>query len=252
MKLLIGIDDTDNLTSRGTGYIARQLLSYLSDKNIITPEIILRHQLLVDDRIPYTSHNSSASLKGELKGSFEETRQLCIDFLIQHSADGSDVGLCIVPEETNNKDVLVEWGNAAKTEVLSYEDALKLAEKTGVFLTGLTGEKTGIIGSLAAVGLHLSRNDGRVLWIKGLRETEGIFSSAEIKKLFQIELISTIFGEEILPQEKVYLSDWTRPVMKNGSLTLFVEHTENEKHEYQTASKHFIKSVSEQNISTCC
>jgi hypothetical protein len=60
MKLLIGIDDTDNLESRGTGYCVRQLANWLSEKNLVVPLGITRHQLLVDPRIPYTSHNSSA------------------------------------------------------------------------------------------------------------------------------------------------------------------------------------------------
>lgn len=62
MKLLIGIDDTDNLESRGTGYRVRQLANWLSEKNLVVPLGITRHQLLVDPRIPYTSHNSSACL----------------------------------------------------------------------------------------------------------------------------------------------------------------------------------------------
>ena len=58
----IGIDDTDNLTSRGTGSRARELIELLEEKKLAKGLAVTRHQLLVDDRVPYTSHNSSACL----------------------------------------------------------------------------------------------------------------------------------------------------------------------------------------------
>ena len=63
ITLLIGIDDTDNLETRGTGFRARQLASGLQASALATTHGITRHQLLVDPRIPYTSHNSSACLR---------------------------------------------------------------------------------------------------------------------------------------------------------------------------------------------
>ena len=58
----IGIDDTDNPDTRGTGFRARQLVDRLHDRDMARTVGVTRHQLLVDDRIPYTSHNSSACL----------------------------------------------------------------------------------------------------------------------------------------------------------------------------------------------
>ena len=62
-RWLIGLDDTDNLESRGTGFKARQMAEHLerSQTGLIATSIT-RHQLLVDPRIPYTSHNSSACI----------------------------------------------------------------------------------------------------------------------------------------------------------------------------------------------
>jgi hypothetical protein len=245
MKVTIGIDDTDNLTSRGTGFMARQLLAHLHESEILIPEIILRHQLLVDDRIPYTSHNSSASITGQLISSEQNLKDACISYLLEHSADGSDVGLCIFSNCQQSNNQIIEWGYSAKEIVLTYEDAISLAEKSNIFLTGLTGQKTGIIGALAAVGLSLSANDGRVLWIKGLREANGVYSAEKIKIDFGIEIIKEISGSIINNDSRVLLSDWTRPVMQNGNLTLFVENQKNNEYEYQTASKCYIKSISE-------
>jgi len=245
MYIVIGIDDTDNLTSRGTGYMARQLSAFLFEQKLMCPELILRHQLLVDSRIPYTSHNSSASIKGLLTGSHKVLQQAVIDYLIQNSANGSDVGLCIAYEAIKGTTELINWGFNAKKEVLDEAMAYTVAEKNEVFLVGLTGEKTGVIGALAAVGLHFSKNDGRVLWIEGLREAKGVFVVKEMKKSFKIDKVIDVNGIEVHDKSNVLMTEWTRPVMQNGNLTLFVEKSNKKTYEYESASKAFIKSISE-------
>jgi hypothetical protein len=61
-QILIGIDDTDNEETHGTGRRARQLGDRLAADGLAEIDGVTRHQLLVDPRIPYTSHNSSACL----------------------------------------------------------------------------------------------------------------------------------------------------------------------------------------------
>ncbi len=51
-KWLIGIDDTDNLESRGTGHRVRWLGDLLAREDLADIKGITRHQLLVDPRIP--------------------------------------------------------------------------------------------------------------------------------------------------------------------------------------------------------
>jgi len=62
IDLLLAVDDTDNLHSRGTGFLCQQLLAHLQAAGLGTPLGATRHQLLLDHRIPYTSHNSSACI----------------------------------------------------------------------------------------------------------------------------------------------------------------------------------------------
>jgi len=96
MQYYIGIDDTDNLESRGTGYRARQLGTMLEEAGIARLICITRHQLLVHKDIPYTSHNSSACLLMDCEpGKEAELTTFCRDFLLRESAPGSDAGLCI-------------------------------------------------------------------------------------------------------------------------------------------------------------
>lgn len=90
MRILIGIDDTDNLESRGTGYMARQLGAMLSEGGLALVEGITRHQLLLDPQIPYTSHNSSACLLVRAnQDKLDELAHHCRKLLLQKSAVGS-------------------------------------------------------------------------------------------------------------------------------------------------------------------
>lgn len=246
MSIIIGIDDTDNPESRGTGFIARQLAAHLHSCGLLKPVIVVRHQLFVSPEIPYTSHNSSASIRGELTGNINELQNELESFVLANSADGSDAGVCLlntVPGK--NYSSITEWGISAKTKVLTKENAHALAESEGIFLKGLTGEKIGVIGSLAAVGLHLWGNDGRILWIEGLRETTGVFKAGDLKELFSLGSIKTMDNTEIPPQSVINITDWTRPVMQNKIVTLFVEPVKSDEYEYQSAPKQFIMDISE-------
>jgi len=65
MNLYISIDDTDNKESFGTGRMARMLAQSLAEQGVIDHPSITRHQFLIHPEIPYTSHNSCATIKVE-------------------------------------------------------------------------------------------------------------------------------------------------------------------------------------------
>jgi len=244
MKYLIGIDDTDNLESKGTGHRARMLGLGLMQQGIGTLLNITRHQLFVSPLIPYTSHNSSASLVFSDCADFKALSQYCRDFLLLESAVGSDAGLCIAEWEKVQSSI-IDWGRKAKQIVLQMEDAYKLATDSGIYLEGLTGTKCGIIGSLAAVGLRREGNDGRLLWMRQLRETEGVFTAEELKNLIGFDEIADIDGRVVASVSTIHLSNWSRPVLKNGKITLIVQQN-SEKYEaqYISAPKEYIKHIS--------
>ena len=58
--ILIGLDDTDVLDSRGTGHLAREIAGRLkADYDLLG---VTRHQLLVDPRVPCTKNNSCSAI----------------------------------------------------------------------------------------------------------------------------------------------------------------------------------------------
>ena len=239
MHLLIGIDDTDNLESRGTGHRARQLAERLAEDHLAEPMGITRHQLLVDARIPYTSHNSSACLLVETD-EVESIWKASRDFLLLNSANGSDVGLCLAAWEYIEEDVIV-FGHRAKLEVLDILDVWRTASKSRIRCEGLTGTGGGVIGALAGIGLHREGNDGRFLWLPGLRELKGIYPVEEVIAKGHIERVCTLDHEELTPDAMVDVGEWVRPVLRNGKSTLYVEE---QNHGWHILSKDHIKNLS--------
>ena len=241
MRYLIAIDDTDNLESRGTGHRARQMAEALMQMGLAQPLGITRHQLLVSPEIPYTSHNSSACLLFEAEPEKEaEIWQACCDFLLRESAPGSDAGLCIAQWETVSAQVQA-FGLRAKQVVLTQLEAEQTALDNGIRLQGLTGTHGGIIGALAGVGLHHAGNDGRFLWLPGLRELSGILPASEICANGHVDCIRPLDGSQLPPETLVNVGEWVRPILRNNQATLFVEE---QNHEWHILSKERIKSLS--------
>lgn len=248
MHLLIGIDDTDNKESRGTGFHARQLAKLIEERKLGEIFGITRHQLFVHPEIPYTSQNSSAALEvktDQAKG----IREACIEFLLEIAPEGCDIGLCIAETKKINEEI-ISWGQRAKKEVLSQTEAVHLANTEDIFLQGLTGSKDGIIGALAAVGLRKSGNDGRFVWLRGKKELRelppGTMSVKQLKINLNIDKVESVTGEVLNGDINISLHDWVRPVLKSNAITLLVE-KENRKeagYEWKCASKDYVRTVS--------
>jgi hypothetical protein len=223
MRCLIGIDDTDNLESRGTGFRARQLGARLAEAGLGRVRGITRHQLYVHPSIPFTSHNSSACLDVDLRDeALGEACGFCRDYLATESATGSDAGLCVAAYEAVADD-MVAFGRSAKQSVLTREQAHELAAGHGVHLEGVTGERIGVIGALAAVGLRRGGHDGRFIWLEGVRELTG---SARVRTLLTttgIDSVETIDGRPLPAEAEVVVDPWPRPVLLNGRAVLLTE-----------------------------
>lgn len=243
---LIGIDDTDNLESRGTGHMARQLAEVLASVDPkITIRAITRHQLLVDSRIPYTSHNSSACIRLEFH---EQLRGKVInaaeEHLMRQSADGSDAGLCLA-EIDDVSDKIKSYGISAKNEILNMTLAREMAAEAGFHLQGLTGTNGGIIGALAAVGLHAGGGDGRFLWLPGLRALSGIYTIVGLKSIVPLDEVQTEAGMAAPAESRVDLSfGWARPLLLDGKAVLLVEPSNHGDCDWCLVGKERIKSLS--------
>lgn len=166
MKVLLCIDDTDNLESIGTGEVLENLCSELENTFKIQTSFVSRHQLYIHEDIAYTSHNSSMCSELELeKSKFDEILDYSKAYLTNASAQGSDPGLCMVSfEGFEGIDELVAFGKKAKKEVLNKSDAYDLAKRYSdhIFLSEHGGTGDGVIGALAGCGLRNWGMDGKI------------------------------------------------------------------------------------------
>jgi len=215
--IVIGIDDTDNKESRGTGHLARMIAQMLEDEFQVLG--ITRHQLLFDPRVPYTAKNSCAAILLEQKSS-----QLLNDlffrvknFMLEDFQPGSDPGLCIADHIPNE---VINFGLKAKRDLVNQDEARSLAKKNNILLEGLGGTQDGVIGALSAVALAFSGNDGRYVQIGHIRDLSGCQSIQTILET-GISSIKTISGETI--SDGLVYSDKLRPARRDHQAVLFVE-----------------------------
>jgi hypothetical protein len=226
MRCLIGIDDTDNLESRGTGFRARQLGARLAEAGLGSVRGITRHQLYVHPSIPYTSHNSSACLDADIdQARVDEVRDFCRDYLARESAEGSDAGLCLAAFDAV-VDELVAFGCSAKDAIRTQYEARALAARHGVHLEGVTGDQMGVIGALSAIGLRRGGHDGRFIWLDGVRELTGTMTAGALLATTGIDSVESVDGQRIPADAEVLVDPWPRPVLLHGKAVLLTEPSE--------------------------
>ncbi|MAT45579.1 MAG: ABC transporter substrate-binding protein [Anaerolineaceae bacterium] len=218
MIVYIGIDDTDNKTSRGTGHLARKIAEHLSANYHL--EGITRHQLLFDPRVPYTAKNSCAAiiLKSQNEPNLYDLFRHVENLMMADFQQGSDPGLCVT---SYVPDSIIDFGNKVKKDLVSQTEARGLAEKHKILLTGLGGTQDGVIGALAAVGLVHSGNDGRYVQIGQIREISGLQPFQTIINA-GVKQIRTMENDPIT--EGLIQADKLRPARRESQPILYVNY----------------------------
>lgn len=229
------IDDTDNLDSPGTGEILENIGEGIVNNGWGQVSYITRHQFLIHEDIKYTSHNSSMCFLIETSPenspglTHEECHEKIIaygkKYLLENGAEGSDPGLCVADLEKISPDEigkLITFGSRAKREVLSKEEAYRLAEEIeGVHLSEHGGTGDGIIGAIAGCGLRLSGNDGKIKGKIKVADPGEIISAKELKKRYNAEAVRTVpEGIEVEDDEMILIGDELKVVYSHYQLTM--------------------------------
>ncbi len=215
--IYIGIDDTDNAQSRGTGLLARQVAENLAfDFTVLG---VVRQQLLRDPRVPCTKNNSSKAILLD-NGSDVEIGALAeriAGLMLADFQPGSDPGLCIarsVPAE------VVEFGLRAQRELLTQAEARALAARHGIYLAGLGGDEMGVIGALAAVGLTAGGDAGRYIQVGAVRSLAGA-QPVEALLAAGCAAVQTEAGQPVVAG--VIQADRLRPARRGGRAVAVVQ-----------------------------
>jgi len=213
----IGLDDTDNLESRGTGHLARAIAAALAAEYPLLG--VTRHQLLLDPRVPCTRNNSCAAIALDIDGDTDPAvlTERVRSLMLADFQPGSDPGLCIahtIPAAVS------AFGQRAQREIVSQYDARALAAEHGLLLQGLGGDEDGVIGALAAVGLAASGEDGRYVLVGRSRELTGLQPVAALLEA-GIEAVQTPDGRPVA--EGLVQTDRLRPARRGGRPIAVVE-----------------------------
>jgi tRNA(Ile2) C34 agmatinyltransferase TiaS len=215
--IYIGLDDTDVLTSRGTGHLARHIAGVLARDHTLRG--VTRHQLLVAPGVPYTKNNSASAILLDANGSADpaalaaRVRAMMLDDFYQ----GSDPGLCVAVDPPAE---IGAYGARVQRAVVTQQEARDLAAAHGIALLGLGGDEDGVIGALAAVGLAASGDDGRYVLVNRSRELVGLVSVRAVVEA-GIDAVQTLDGEAV--REGMVLAERLRPARRNARPVLVVE-----------------------------
>ncbi len=161
------VDDTDDLSKKtSTGAVAERIAQEALQLGGSIQLGITRHQLLLDPRVPYTSHNSAMAFAGSLPmGRVEAFLQEAEAITCSMMAETANPGLCfaVIPEADDPLlTEVLSFGWRAKREFITVAEAFELASRVPwVRLTQIDGTGDGVVGALAGVGLRLSGSNGR-------------------------------------------------------------------------------------------
>lgn len=226
MKLYMGFDDTDVAGAEiGTGRLVRMFERKLPDGARLWGA--LRHQLLIDPRIPFTSHNSPACAVVEIddEALIPALTARAIAHIAELASDGSDPGLCVARESADLSEI-VEFGLSCTHEIETQDHARAVAARAGVTLLGLGGTNDGIIGALAAVGLSAYGWSGRFLEYGRLRRLPDPISVAALAEA-GIEAVAIDKKAQALdPRALIHTGGWLSPRLWGGRAVAPIEEKE--------------------------
>lgn len=216
--ILVGIDDTDTLESLGTNQIARAIVADLAARFRCLG--IVRHQLLVDPRIPYTSKNSAAALLFDdiPDGGEGALFDAVCDGLTSRFVQGSDPGACLARMVPT---AVTRFGRRCQRQVVAKQNALDVAARHGLRLEALGGTGDGVIGALAAVGLAATGDDGRVVGLDGW--SDDLSGPQDVATLRARDVLVMRLDDGVpVDAGRVDVGKRLRPNLRGGRVTLFV------------------------------
>lgn len=155
-SLCIGIDDTDSPFGKCTTHLAFKITEYVLEK---TGADFIDYPLLIrlNPNIPWKTRGNGAVCLRINSDAQDQQRitEFVKNYVESNSATGSGANPGVVFfRDRQLPEALVEFSKRAMFDVISKQDAIKLANKIGVEYFTL-GNGRGLVGALAAIGCLL-------------------------------------------------------------------------------------------------
>ena len=228
-KFTIGIDDTGYLDQHLTTKLMRSWLSQMIEQSLIHSEGITRHQLFESEKISSSYKNRSLAFTFNTSQSIFEIEDQLVDFIRTASSPHANPAIAILSRHSDSLHALA-FGRRCKNELLKLSDSEQYASESNVLLRGLGGNRNGMIGALAAVGLRAGGGDGIFVHIDGLEGLKGDQSAGDIRNNSALQHIVDISsGEELDRDDMVKIDSYLRPNLINGGPTQYVQLIANSK-----------------------
>ncbi len=245
MRILISIDDTDNLESIGTGEVLENLGAALRENALADCGFVTRHQLYIHESIPYTSHNSAMCCEAQVTD-LPRVVTFCRSYMETACADGSDPGLCIVDlARLVNQDALKHFGLAAKKTILTKKlayDTAALFNGT-VFLSEHGGTGDGVIGALAGCGLRLTGADGKIKGKLMPKQQSAIVSAAVLCQTLSVSCCMDVEKNPVSQTDTVLFETPTKAVFWDHQPMLYLDKDYTGKADWRTFGIQELKGV---------
>jgi len=226
LQILVCIDDTDNIESRGTGELAEMIRRSMEEKGWGKTQHVTRHQLLLHPDIPYTSHNSSMCFQAEIEAALlPHVISYAEAFLARECQQEADPGLCVLAVDgltEQAKRTVINFGYKAKKTVLTKAEAYDLANQLEIHLSEHGGTGQGVIGALAGAGLRLSNNDG---WFKGDHKVGRQGEAMTVQRLLSfsaIDQVKSVNGACLPENDYVVIGNKLKTVLLEGKAVILV------------------------------
>lgn len=250
--IAVCVDDTDDLSGgMSTGAVAERMAQMACELGGRILLGITRHQLLLAEGVPYTSHNSSMAFMAKLPEEAVPEFHECAPRIVREMmAASSDPGLCIavLPERDDARDgaqrasrelasavdALAAFGRRAQSIICTKEEAYGIAAGIPwVHLSEHGGTGDGVIGALAGVGLRLGGADGRfrgewdLPYLIGRTEEGAVPCASLVSVLSQMVSgpvkVRDPEGRAVQGDELVALIGNAKPILQNGALTFVAD-----------------------------
>ncbi len=251
--VVLCVDDTDDATrSTSTGAVSEAIADAVEGLGGCILLGITRHQLLLAEGVPYTSHNSSMCFAACMpEGAARALRAHAVEQVAVLSAASADPGLCVAdmparwftagvggPAAWENAPAaergrlaeLAAFGVRAQREICDKQQAYELA--AGIPWLELSehgGTGWGVIGALAGVGLRLAGDDGRfrgkwdladMLGVRNAALPAGVVRRALEAMACGAARVCDASGEPLSDDVLLVLDAEAKPVLSGGAVTL--------------------------------